>query len=291
MKSQLAPPVPSPVPIVAAALPPAAELPLNRHVKSIALDDSASPYGLAVNSSATRMAVTSYNGNKVYVYRLPDGALSREVGGLGTDPGKFNNPFRCCFAPGDNILVAEFGNKRLQELTPTGDHRRFITPVPGAFSVCCNGTLIGVGVDGSKVQLYNYFSGALVREIGNDALSGNIDSLRFSSDSKLLFARARNYRTVAFAVGDGTLVRSLTGCQGIKHIEWDMELVPSGEVFVTDATEGRVCVYSPDGVTMRRSFGSRGDGAGQFQKPTALAYADRKLYVLDRNTKRVQVFE
>lgn len=37
-------------------------------------------------------------------------------------------------------------------------------------------------------------------------------------------------------------------------------------------------------------FGDEGDGPGQFRGPNALAVHGNQLYVLDRNSPRVQVF-
>ena len=61
------------------------------------------------------------------------------------------------------------------------------------------------------------------------------------------------------------------------------------EVIVADVGGHRICVFSPDGDTLIKTWGSVGTAAGQFQQPKALAVAGSYLYVMDDT--RVQVFE
>ena len=255
--------------------------------------DASNAYGLGVNSTGTLMAVVCWSRNKLFLYQLPSGRLLREVGdGAHAGPGKFNQPYQCCFTAEDNVLVAEFSNCRVQELTSAGDHRRMI-PTTGhnPCAVCCNGTIIAVGMSAGKVHLFDYGTGAFRSQVGAGVLEKIIDTVKFSADGALLFARDRGATAVAISVADGTTVRHLTACEAIKPPQWDLQVVPSGELFVTDSTAGRISVFSADGATLLRSFGAKGEGDGQFKKPVAIAYANRRLYVLDNNCKRVQVFE
>ena len=64
-----------------------------------------------------------------------------------------------------------------------------------------------------------------------------------------------------------------------------------GEYVVADCHNHRVCVFSPDGSELVRSWGVEGTGDGQFQYPVALAVAGQHLYVMDHCNDRVQVFE
>lgn len=64
----------------------------------------------------------------------------------------------------------------------------------------------------------------------------------------------------------------------------------NGNVIVTDAHHERVVVLTPDGKFIRQ-FGSRGDGPGQFHRPTGLAVGpDGDIYVADYDLDRVQKF-
>ncbi len=70
----------------------------------------------------------------------------------------------------------------------------------------------------------------------------------------------------------------------------DVLLSVSGEYVVADDDNHRVCVLSPDGSELVRSWGVEGAGDGQFEFHTALAAARRHLYVMDAGGNRVQVF-
>ncbi len=72
-----------------------------------------------------------------------------------------------------------------------------------------------------------------------------------------------------------------------------MQFVPNGELLVAECRNNRVCVFSADGDTLLRIWGTRGSADGHFWDPMALALADFKLFVLDYYTysARVQVFE
>jgi hypothetical protein len=80
-----------------------------------------------------------------------------------------------------------------------------------------------------------------------------------------------------------------TGVVGLYHN--DVQFALNGELLVADYSNHRVCVFSADGDTLLRTWGTQGTADGQFQNPTALALADSKLFVLDYGSARVQVFE
>ena len=69
-----------------------------------------------------------------------------------------------------------------------------------------------------------------------------------------------------------------------------MGVACSGEIIVADVNSHRVAVFSPDGKSLVRSWGSKGTEDGEFRYPTALAVAGSRLYVMDRSSPRVQVF-
>ncbi len=71
----------------------------------------------------------------------------------------------------------------------------------------------------------------------------------------------------------------------------DVVVAQNGELLVADRHKHRVCVFSADGDTLLRSWGTQGSVDGEFRSPTALALVNSKLFVLDRYSARVQVFE
>jgi DNA-binding beta-propeller fold protein YncE len=62
-----------------------------------------------------------------------------------------------------------------------------------------------------------------------------------------------------------------------------------GHLYVADTYAHDIKVFSDDG-TLLRVIGRRGEGAGEFNFPTHLAWAQDELYVTDTLNNRVQVF-
>ena len=63
----------------------------------------------------------------------------------------------------------------------------------------------------------------------------------------------------------------------------------TGTLFVADTYAHDIKVFAPDG-TLLRVIGRRGEGSGEFNFPTHLAFAQGELYVTDTLNSRVQVF-
>ena len=71
----------------------------------------------------------------------------------------------------------------------------------------------------------------------------------------------------------------------------EMMAHPNGDIYVTDGyRNARVHRFTRDG-RLVKSWGTPGNGAGQFHLPHSIAYDDDgKLYVADRSNKRIQIF-
>ncbi len=64
----------------------------------------------------------------------------------------------------------------------------------------------------------------------------------------------------------------------------------NGNVLVTDAGNQRVVIFNRNGELVRQ-FGTKGDGTGQFQRPTGIAVGpDDNVYVADYMQDRIQKF-
>ena len=91
-----------------------------------------------------------------------------------------------------------------------------------------------------------------------------------------------------------TLAGKFVQCVGEGELKnaHDVGFAVNGNVVVCDEHPGhRICVYSASGSTLLRQWGGLGDADGRFIHPTALVIRHDLVYVLDRASKRVQVFE
>ena len=175
---------------------------LGTHLRII--DTVAGPrnMGLAVSLDASHMAV-SHSNHTVSLYSLPGGEHVDTIGSMGEGPLQFNTPAMLCFTAINSILVAECVNQRVQEVTVSGEHVRFI----GAgviddriWSVATNDEVIVVGkcghttTDCNRLMLFDAATGAFIRGFGEYA-DGDVPSLvkfcngvRFMPDNKHIVA-------------------------------------------------------------------------------------------------------
>lgn len=160
--------------------------------------------------------------------------------------------------------------------------------------------IIVVGLQGSKdaaaatnrVLVFDRATGILNASFGREGkeegqLSG-VEGMRVTpTGDHILIAEYLNDRVSKFTV-EGAFVR----CIGVGELKqpFDVELPSNGDILVADRGNHRICVFSSDGSTLLRSFGSQGETPGKFNFPIALAVHGKQLYVLDRDTARVQVF-
>ncbi len=277
---------------------------LGKHVRTIPLA-TGGKHGIAVTKDELYMAISYSESNALRVYRFDAGGEVRLLHTLArswrghSGPLEFSFPYRLCLTPCGNLLVCDSGNNRVQELTapselPPAFVRTF--PAPGACSVALHGDTLAIGTDFGCITLLDYTTGRAIRTIGTRGaglgeIGHSCEGLCFTPDGKsLLAAEYRNNRLSMFCVRDGSWQQHI-GAGMVSHGNNDVALTAAGEILVADFGNNRVCVFSADGSTLLRSWGTPGSGDGQFAFPTALALVGAKLYVLDGDGTRVQVFE
>ena len=282
---------------------------MSKFEKRIALQTSAGHYnyGHAISPDSAHM-VTSHSSHTLSVYTLPGGEHIRTFGSEGTGKAQFGYPAKLCFSVTGNILVAENENRRVQEVTLTGDHVRYIGVSVIDDEICgiaVNAELIVVGKWGctsdNRIMMFDVVTGAFVRAFGDygDAPGQLLEycwGIRFTPDSRhIIVAESDGGGTQ----GDGRLsVFTLAGefvrriGEGELKAAADVEFADNGDIIVCDYPNHRVCVYSADGTTLLRQWGGESEADdGKFKTPTALAMCRGQLYVLDYDSDRVQVFE
>jgi DNA-binding beta-propeller fold protein YncE len=249
------------------------------------------------------MAVSYYDERLLRVYRLGADCSTTLLHTVGTRAGagplQFDHPAKMCLTPAGNLLVCDHGDDRVLELSPLGESYpklvRFIH-VASARAIALHGDTLAVGTIDGIIKLLGCASRALIRSIGSKGSGpGQIGTrcvgLRFTPDGQfVVVAGFSNCWLSVFRISDGGFVK-LIGAGVVGNGLKDVQFAPNGELLVADFGSHRVCVFSADGDTLLRTWGANGTSYGDFCYPNALALADSKLFVLDRDNARVQVFE
>jgi DNA-binding beta-propeller fold protein YncE len=252
--------------------------------------------GMAVNADRSMMAVSYEELHQIHVFRLtPSFERVCVIGRVGTGPAEFYCPRRLCFTDDDTILVCDRGNSRVQQWTVPGEYlRSFTAQMP--VSVAVHGDMVAVGTYDGLLEIYLLATGELLRRFGSRGngpgqIGGYATSIRFTRDGlSLLIAECSNRRLSLFTV-DGVFMKHI-GADIVDY--WsnnDVSFGAGDEIIVADSGNNRICVFSPDGDTLIKTWGSYGTAAGQFEYPIALAVSGSYLYVMDNLKTRVQVFE
>lgn len=162
--------------------------------------------------------------------------------------------------------------------------------------IAASAEIIVVGtLKGKKVVMIAQESGSLLRSFGGGPAAGQlsgIQGLRFTPDgAHILITEAFNSRLSLFTK-TGEFVRCITHADKLDQ-PFDVDFASNGDILVVDRPKDQVHVFSADGSTLLRSFGSQSDGDGepcQLNAPSALAVHGDKLFVLSGESARVHVY-
>lgn len=182
-----------------------------------------------------------------------------------------------------------------QEVTLAGAHVRTIAEgiiTGGVYGIAATPDIIVAGTWSNGILIFDQASGSLLRSFscvgkGEGQLYGN-DGMRLTPDGgHILISEDYNNRLSLFSLS-GEFVRWIG--VGIVTGPLDVEFAANGDILVVDCSNCRVCVFSPDGSTLLRAFGTPGEAPGKLKRPNALSVHGDKLFVLDGASARVQVF-
>ena len=250
------------------------------------------PWGVAFCSKGN-VIVAEYFGLCISIFN-PKGEKIRSFGSLGSGNGQFNNPEGVEVDDGDNILVADYGNNRIQKLTSCGN---FITAVKIKQPVG-----IAVHRQNKKVYVVNYgnhciqilnpdltFSSSFgSKGSGNGQFNAPYD-VAFDSTGNVYVADRNNARIQVFTA-EGQFLRKFGIHDGENKQPIGVCIDSEDVVYVTENSNHCVSVFTCEGKFLT-SFGTRGAGPGQFNNPYGIA-VDKNgvVYVADGSNNRLQSF-
>jgi sugar lactone lactonase YvrE len=190
---------------------------------------------------------------------LPEGVINMFKGGSGK--GQFDSPSGIAVDTSGNILIADTGNGRIEKFSTTG-----------AF-------LSIIGTKGSGQGQFAQPNGIAIDRVGN-----------------IYVADAGNHRVLTLRP-DGTFIAEWKGAELGFYGPRPIAISPDDSMYLVDQGHSRIVKFSPNREVLG-SWGSKGNGAGEFNDPTSVAVdpATNKIYVADpinnrfagRSTLRVE---
>jgi hypothetical protein len=188
-----------------------------------------------------------------------DGSRRRVIGEEGDGPLQFRTCQHLCVAPDGFVFVVEFGNCRVQVLTPSLDFHAFIGQDELQFpaGVCASADVVVVSeLWHHRIAVLNRCDGALLRRFGcQGSGDGQLISLRglsfVSGDRHVAVADSGNDRVSVFSI-DGEFIRHVGG--GV--LSYPRSIV--GVVAVAASAFDELVVADPDNRCLR-VFSATGD--------------------------------
>ncbi len=217
--------------------------------------------GVAVSRDGATLLVSDCDGGShaIHVFRVADGSRLRVIDGAGDGPLQFNSPFQVWIASDDSVFVADYGNDRVQVLTPRLDFHSFVGVghLSGPSGVCADDAVIVVSEEAHRISVFKRGDGALHRRFGSGGSGdGQLDTpygLCFMSGHRhVAVADYNNSRVSVFSVG-GEFVRHV----GVGHLSYPTGVACSAfdELVVADYHNNRVVVFSASGELLKTMAG------------------------------------
>jgi DNA-binding beta-propeller fold protein YncE len=245
--------------------------------------------GMAVSRDGSTLFVSDYAGGShaIHAVRVANGSRPRIIGGKGSGPLQFKNPLQVWVASDDCLFVADYGNSRVQVLTPRlGFHSSVgVDPLSGPAGVCANDAVIVVSEFGAhRISVFNRGDGALLRRFG----SGGSGDGELQGPSGLCFMSDHRHVAVADCSNHRVSVFSVEG-EFVRHVGVGKLSRPSGvacsafdEIVVADWGNHRVVMFSASGEVLTTM------GRGDF---TGVAIHGGTIVAQDIGNKKCVMFE
>jgi prepilin-type N-terminal cleavage/methylation domain-containing protein len=205
---------------------------------------------------------------------------------------------------GQNIWVADYGNNRVEEFSPSGAYlSQFGTAGSGngqfsgptGIAVDASGNIWVVDYGNDRVEEFSP-SGAYLSQFGSYG-TGNgqfvlPESIAIDASGNILVADYWNNRVEEFSPSGAYLSQFGTAGSGNGQFSGPGEIAfnpYTGNIYITDEGNNRVEVFSSSSAYLSQ-FGSYGTGNGQFSTPYGITYYNGSIWVTDNGNNRVQEF-
>lgn len=245
-----------------------------------------------------RIYVSNNDVHTVEVFSA-DGKPEFSFGGLGQARGQFTFPYGIGMLPNGNILVAETGNYRIQELTTEGKYIRTFADKnsqiglqkPGPLYVDSKGLIYVGDLSGQQVLVLKQ-DGTVIRRFTGILFPHGI---AVDEERQRLFVGdgANNCVNVFSLKNDSKKPLKVIGGPA-PEVNFSMvrglALDESGRLYVVDTLKSAIEVFDKDGKFIF-SLGAKGQDDGEFLFPYGIAINKKgEIYIADWGNNRVQVW-
>ena len=261
------------------------------------------PSGMAIDNARGRFYVVDSNLRQVLVFNQ-DGAYLGQWGERGSGDGQFESLGGIAVDAVGNVYVTDHLLHRVQYYTSSGSFIRqwgtegsgdgqFFTPTDLAINAA--GDLYVNDVNNYRIQKFRV--GGAQRMIANAGLDQNwvVGTLAGVDGRASLNPNPEpityKWSLVSKPEGSETALSSTTTATPTFRLDEEGDYVVQLVVNdgVADSAADQVTVTAHPQLQIRQ-WGTQGDGDGQFDQPTYLAF-NRDLYVVDQHNNRVQKFD
>ena len=221
-------------------------------------------------------------------------------GNYGWGEGMFKNPCGVAVSDGDEIVVADNQNHRVQVFDSNGTFLRSFGhkgenagefKYPDGIAIDKDRNIFVVDSGNDRVQIFSWEGRHLGSFDGQESLDSQLLNpwgLSLDITGNVIVADVGN-KLIKIFTPDGDFVMKI-GEQG--SFGFPVHCVQCGEYFiVSDCIEHCIKVFNREG-HFQYKFGKKGKGDGEFYYPGYLLVNESQhLFVCDRDNNRVQVFE
>jgi DNA-binding beta-propeller fold protein YncE len=258
-------------------------------------------YGIDVSVQHGLVVMSDFYHYTLDVHSLTDGSLVRRIGGQGDGKGQFDflSGGLCVTPDGNSVLVAEFSNNRVQQVSILdGSWMRFIGEgvLKKPDFVDCNADVVVVSESWNhRISVLSWADDSMRAQFGS--LGNSPGQLRFpcgirllADGSGLVVADNFNNRLCVFALSGEFVAAVGSGAQGLNRPYDVRECALDGSFVVGNSGCHTLTRLSRDGSKVE-TFGKKGKGNGDFKAPVAFAaLPDGGMVVREYINERFQVF-
>lgn len=267
------------------------------HRQTIPLYSSTDNCGMALSHNGNLLAVTNMTTHTIELMHAWTGETMNILGSKGTGKGQLHSPCRVCFSPcGDNLLVADYGNGRVQELRLDGTYVRMMFTGAAPVAVDCNDVLVVTGSNGRRcpqISVLLYDTGHLLHQF-TCGIAGPCPSVSLTPDGLIAVVNdGPSGASILAFTPDGLQAGPPLCTQWLSGGWHDVVTLGEGILVVCDWATGRLAVFdtgSPAGLPLYSS-----DTDPLFNHvlvhPTSLAVREDMVYVLSMDSACIHVFQ